>query len=594
MSTTVQRSITRLLVANRGEIALRIMRACREMDIVSVAVFGDGEETAPHVRYADEAYRLRSGSGLAYLDFESVLSVAREARVDAIHPGYGFLAENAAFAQAVGEAGMIFVGPSPEAISSMGDKVAARKIAVNAGLRPVPGTQDPVDSVEEAIAAALEVGYPLAVKAVGGGGGRGFRVARDESEIADAFRGSSGEAERYFSNPQVYLERYLEHPRHIEVQVFADQHGNVASLGERDCSIQRRHQKLIEESPSPVVSAELRERLSRATVDLARSVGYTGAGTVEYLLDEAGEFYFLEMNTRIQVEHTITEMVTGIDLVREQIGVAMGKPLSFGTDRVPAFGWALECRINAEDAGRGFAPTPGTISRYQEPTGFGVRVDGALGEGDAVLPQFDSLIAKLIAWGRSRDESIARMTRALEDFRITGPATTIPFHLNVLAHPEFLAGNATTTFLTEFPDVLPIGQEPGQVEEVDPVDSEPLDLLIEVNGRRFETTVRGLPPIGAATSTVATERRPKRTGTQRSGATTANGDTLVSPIQGTVIRVDARDGDMVEQGQIICVVEAMKMENELVAHKTGMVAGLSLTAGATVSIGQAIASIVPV
>ena len=326
MSFQGNRIIARVLIANRGEIALRVMRACRELGIVSIAVFGEGEESAPHVRYADEAYRLPSGASLAYLDGNAVLAVARDARADAVHPGYGFLAENAGFARAVTAAGLIFIGPPADAIASMGDKIAARKIAVSAGLTPVPGTQDPVASIEEAIDASATIGYPVAVKAVGGGGGRGFRVARRESDLPDAFRGSSGEAERYFANPLVYLERYLEHPRHIEVQVFADQHGAVVSLGERDCSIQRRHQKLVEESPSPAVDEALRTRLSQATVELARSVNYTGAGTVEYLLDANGDFYFLEMNTRIQVEHTVTEMVTGIDLVREQILVAQGHP----------------------------------------------------------------------------------------------------------------------------------------------------------------------------------------------------------------------------------------------------------------------------
>ena len=591
MSTPANRSISRLLIANRGEIALRIMRACREMGIVSIAVFGEGEESAPHVRYADEAYRLRAGKGLAYLDGEAVLAVAREANADAIHPGYGFLAENAAFARSVIDQGRVFVGPSPEAIAAMGDKVAARKIAGAAGLDPVPGTQDPVATVEDAVSAAAGIGFPVAVKAVGGGGGRGFRVAYREPDLPDAFRGSSGEAERYFANPLVYLERYLEHPRHIEVQVFADRHGNVVSLGERDCSIQRRHQKLVEESPSPAVDDALRLRLSRATVELARSVGYTGAGTVEYLLDETGNFFFLEMNTRIQVEHTVTEMVTGIDLVREQILVAQGEPLSFAEADVAPRGWAIECRINAEDAGRDFAPTPGVIVRYREPVGFGIRVDGAVGEGDAILPQYDSLVAKLIAWGRTREEAISRMTRALGDFRIEGPPTTIPFHQNLMAHPAFMRGDVSTTFLVDYPDMLPIAAETSGPDDSNGTAVPSIELLVEVNGRRFETTVHGLPFSPANPG--GTNRKPSgRARAGRSGSVHAAGDDLLSPIQGTVIRVAVTIGDVVEPGDIVCVVEAMKMENELVAHKPGTISAFSLDVGSTVTVGQPIASIV--
>ena len=591
VSTPSDRSIKRLLVANRGEIALRIMRACREMEIVSIAVFGDGEDSARHVRYADEAYRLRAGNGLAYLDIGAVLQAAKQSGADAIHPGYGFLSENATFAQAVIDSGVVFVGPPPQAIATMGDKVAARKIAVAAGLQPVPGTQEPVATIDEAVEAGRDIGYPLAVKAVGGGGGRGFRVARLESELPDAFQGSSGEAERYFANPQVYLERYLKQPRHIEVQVFADNHGNVVALGERDCSVQRRHQKLVEESPSPAVDDALRQKLCDASVALARSVTYVGAGTVEYLLDSAGDFYFLEMNTRIQVEHTVTEMVTGIDLVREQIEVAVGKNLSFTVDDVKPNGWSIECRINAEDAGRDFAPTPGTVSRYVEPVGFGVRVDGALGQGDAVLPQYDSLIAKLVTWGRTRDEARSRMMRSLNDFQIVGPATTIPFHLNLLVHPEFMVGNVSTTFLTDFPDVLPIADQSRPSEESGSTAGPSLDLLIEVDGRRFETTIRGLPEQTARSGRWG-RQRPERSGAGRGAAAPASGDDLISPIQGTVIRVAVDEGAHVESGDLICVVEAMKMENELVAHKTGTIAGPTPQPGSTVSIGQTIAMIV--
>jgi acetyl-CoA/propionyl-CoA carboxylase biotin carboxyl carrier protein len=585
-----KRTIARLLVANRGEIALRVMRTCREMGIEPVAVYGNGEESAPHVRYADDAWRLRDSAGLPYLDIQGVVEAARAARVDAIHPGYGFLAENAEFARALDVAGILFVGPSAEAIASMGDKVEARRIATAAGLRPVPGTTEPVRTVEEAIAAARATGYPVAVKAAGGGGGRGFRVARGEQDLAGAFHGSSGEAERYFSNPEVYLERYLEHPRHIEVQVMADTHGNVVALGERDCSIQRRHQKLVEETPSPAVAPDIRAKLLEASRDLARSVDYVGAGTVEYLLDASGDFYFLEMNTRIQVEHTITEMVTGIDLVREQIAVATGEPLSVSEADVFPRGWAIECRINAEDAGRDFAPAPGRIGTYSEPGGFGVRVDGALGQGDEIQPRYDSLIAKLVAWGRSREEAILRMTRALGDFSIGGVPTTIPFHQRVMRHPEFRAGRATTTFLVEYPEVLPSPAEPDRSPAFgEDADAMPLSLVVEVNGRRFETSVRGLPA-GRAPGPETKRKRTRRAGRADSGAA-ASGDDLVSPIHGTVIGINVAPGDQVEAGQVICVVEAMKMENELAAHKAGTIASMPLEPGASVSIGQVVATI---
>lgn len=591
MSTGHVRPIRRLLVANRGEIALRIMRACREMDIAPIAVYGEGEESAPHVRYADEAHRLSTESGIPYLDIHAVVGAARACNADAVHPGYGFLAENAEFARAVSAAGLIFIGPSPEAIAAMGDKVEARRIAASAGVPMVAGTMDPVATVDEAQSIAEDIGYPVAVKAVGGGGGRGFRVARTSDEIEAAFTGSRGEAERYFANPAVYLERYLEHPRHIEIQVFADTHGNVVSLGERDCSIQRRHQKLIEEAPSPAVDASLRVRLGESAIALARAVDYVGAGTVEFLLDATGTYAFLEMNTRIQVEHTVTEMVTGIDLVREQIAVAMGHPLSFTADDVRPRGSAIECRINAEDAGRDFAPTPAQVERYREPAGLGIRVDSALAQGDAVMPQFDSMIAKLLAWGRTREEAISRMMRALGDFEIRGPATTIPFHLSVMEHGDFRDGGATTTFLTDHPEVLPIASRAEPIVAGDDK-REPVRMIVEVNSRRFETVVHGAP-IGSPNGVAPSRRkRPGAADGRGRGSLTGGGDDLTSPIQGTVIRVPVEEGTTVESGQVICVVEAMKMENELVAHKSGTLTELAAAVGNTVSIGQVIATIV--
>jgi acetyl-CoA/propionyl-CoA carboxylase biotin carboxyl carrier protein len=582
------RPIRSILIANRGEIAVRVVRACREMGIRAIAIYGDGDEDALHVQLADEARRIPDGPGLPYLRQEGIIGVAKSAGADAIHPGYGFLAENGRFAEAVIAAGLVFIGPSADAIRAMGDKVAARRIATEAGVGPVPGTSGPVASVDEAVVAAREIGYPVAVKASGGGGGRGFRVARSEDELPRAFDGSRGEAERYFANPDVYLERYLEHPRHIEVQVFGDRHGTIVAIGERDCSIQRRHQKLVEEAPSPAVTPALRARLLDASERLAAAVDYVGAGTIEYLLDDDGSFYFLEMNTRIQVEHTVTEMVTGIDLVKEQIRVAEGAPLSFGREARETRGWAIECRINAEDPGRDFAPTPGTITAYREPAGFGVRVDSAMVSGGTIHAGYDSLIAKLVTWGRTRDEAIARMQRCLADYVVEGVPTTIPFDQHALADPEFLERGATTTFVGDHPELIP----PPQRVEVAVAGAEPAArerLMVEVNGQRFDVVVHGGEPAGSPRA--ATRARPaRRAGAGRRSATNGGND-LVSPIQGTVIRVEVAAGDAVEAGMLICVVEAMKMENELVAHQAGTVTALPIAVGQGVKVGDVIATI---
>ena len=584
----------RVLIANRGEIAVRVARACRELGIASVAVYGDGEESAVHVRAADDAHRIvptPDGPALPYLDVAALVAVAGRAGADAVHPGYGFLAEHAGFAEACAAAGLVFVGPPAAAIRAMGDKVAARRIALGAGVPTVPGSDGPVASVEEAAAWAARHGYPVAVKAAGGGGGRGFRVARREDELADAFAGSAGEARRSFANPAVYLERYLDRPRHVEIQLFADAHGAAVSLGERDCSVQRRHQKLIEEAPSPAVDAETRTALGEAAVALARTVGYRGAGTVEFLLDDDGAFYFLEMNTRIQVEHTVTELVTGFDLVKEQLLVAAGRPLSFRAGAIAPRGHAIECRINAEDPGRDFAPAPGTVTGYREPAGFGVRIDAAMEAGAAILPAYDSLIAKLVVWGRDRAEAIARADRALAEFRVEGVPTTIPFHRAVLAHPVFRAGDATTAFLTDHPEVIPpptdvlaAGAEAG--------DEAARELVVEVGGRRLAVRVFGDP--AAANGRRPLERTPARiprAARKPGGAANGRGDALISPIQGTVVRVNVAVGDAVATGHLVCVVEAMKMENELVAHRDGVVRALGVTEGATVGIGETVANI---
>src|SRR5919199_1412832 len=438
----------RVLVANRGEIAIRVMRACRELGVATVAIYGEEERDAPHVRYADEAYLVEPGQATRpYLNVPGIVEVARRAGAEAVHPGYGFLAESPDFARAVLAAVLTWIGPPPDAIAAMGDKVEARRLAEAAGVPLVPGTNEPVGSPEEAVARGERWGYPRALKAAAGGGGRGFRVARAPAEVPDAFAAVAREGRDFFNNPALYVEKYIEGPKHVEIQVLADRHGAAIHLGERECSVQRRHQKLIEEAPSPAVDAELRQRMGAAAVALARAVGYEGAGTLEFLLDRERNFYFMEMNTRIQVEHPVTEEVTGRDLVKAQLRIAAGEPLGWAQEEIALRGHAIECRINAEDPARGFAPTPGTITAYKEPGGPGVRVDGAAEVGAAISPRYDSLIAKLIARGADRDEAIARMRRALDEYAIGGVASTIPFHRAVLAHPVFVAGEATTDWV---------------------------------------------------------------------------------------------------------------------------------------------------
>jgi acetyl-CoA/propionyl-CoA carboxylase biotin carboxyl carrier protein len=583
--------IRRVLIANRGEIAVRVIRACRELGISPVAIYGEGEQDAVHVRLADDAFRIPPGSTLPYLNIPAIVALARQAGAAAIHPGYGFLAENADFADACTEAGLVFVGPPAAVIRAMGSKIAAREVAIAAGVPVVPGSNGPITSVDEGRVWADAHGYPVAVKAAAGGGGRGFRVARSADELADAFAGSTGEALRYFANPAVYLERYLERPRHIEAQVFADSQGNVVFLGERDCSVQRRHQKLVEETPSPVVGPDLRRQIGEAAVALAREVDYVNAGTIEFMLAADGRFYFLEMNTRIQVEHTVTEAVTGIDLVKEQLLVAAGKRLSFNQSDVAVLGHAIECRINAEDAGRDFAPAPGTVTRFRAPGGPGVRVDTAFEDGAAVLPSYDSLIAKLVVWGRDRTEALARTKRALGEFEIEGVPTTIPFHQRLCDHPVFAAGEATTAFLADHPEVLPPASDQA-VASTPEAGTSARDLTVEVNGRRLNVRLIGSPSAVQPSSPAVPQRAP-RLKKERGGSArhSADGVELKSPLQGTVIRVEVTPGTAVFRGDLICVVEAMKMENEITAHRAGKVAELSVTEGGSVAAGDTIARI---
>jgi acetyl-CoA/propionyl-CoA carboxylase, biotin carboxylase, biotin carboxyl carrier protein len=576
--------IRSVLVANRGEIAVRVIRAAHDLGIRAVAVYGEGEQEAMHARVADEAFRIPSAAPIPYLDIPAIIELARRVTVDAVHPGYGFLAENPNFAQACASAGIVFVGPSAEAIAAMGDKIEARRIAAAAGVPVVPGSDGPVASPSDALAWGAEHGYPVAVKASGGGGGRGFRVARAPEEMEAAFLGASGEAARSFANPEVYLERYLDDPRHIEVQLMADARGQIIAVGDRDCSVQRRHQKLIEEAPAPGIPEATRKAMADAAVALARAVGYRGAGTVEFLLDASGQFAFLEMNTRIQVEHPVTEMTTGIDLVREQILVAGGAPLSFATEDVIPRGHAIECRINAEDPGKGFAPTPGTITRVHSPAGMGVRVDSAAESGSGIHPAYDSLIAKVITWGRDRGEATVRMRRALIELDVAGVPTTRDFHLRLLDHPDWQRG-ATTTFLDRHPEVLPPPADP--FPAVETVKDNPLQVVAEVDGRRFEVRLYG--ESRPATSSVPLQRPkpPSKPTTDRSG----DDALLRSPIQGTVVRVAVGPGDSVMRGQTVCVIEAMKMENDVTAHRAGVLTTVAATPGMAVRVGDPVAEI---
>jgi acetyl-CoA/propionyl-CoA carboxylase biotin carboxyl carrier protein len=586
-----------ILVANRGEIALRVMRACKELGLRTVAVYSEADRAAPHVAYADTAYLIGPPPApQSYLDAARIIDAARAAGAGAIHPGYGFLAENANFARACLEAGLVFIGPPPEAMERMGGKVAARNEAAAAGVPIVPGTLAPVESPEQVRALAAEYGYPVAIKAVGGGGGRGLRVVGTPAEVDSAFESARREAESAFKNPQLYVEKYLENPRHIEIQVLADMHGAVVHLGERDCSIQRRHQKLIEECPSPALSPELREQMGAASVALARSVGYVGAGTLEFLFQD-GRFYFLEMNTRIQVEHTVTEMVTGIDLVQAQLRIARGEPLWVKQEQVCWRGHAIECRINAEDPSAGFRPALGTIADYVEPSGFGVRVDSGAQPGYTIPPHYDSLIAKLVIWGEHRTAAIARIRRALADYQIGGVSTTIPFHQLALAHAAFAAGEATINFIPEHlaTELQKLGAENQKfrAENHEPLESSAARTFdIEVNGRHFSVRVSERGAQEEPSPPATRGRRPVSNGRRSKARLAAPMDGVVSTLQGTVVAVRAAPGQMVEVGQVLFIVEAMKMENEITAPHAGTIGEVRVQAGQVVEPGAMLATYV--
>jgi acetyl-CoA/propionyl-CoA carboxylase biotin carboxyl carrier protein len=608
---------SKVLVANRGEIAVRIVRALDELGVASVAVYSEHDRDSPHVRRAGEAYNLGDGPAAEnYLNVEKILDAARRSGAEAIHPGYGFLAENAPFAQACEDAGIVFVGPPASAIEAMGSKTRARELMQAAGVPIVPGTTEPVATVKDALKIVKQqIGFPVAVKAAGGGGGKGLRVALIEEELEGAFEGASREGEKFFSDPTVYLERYLPDPRHVEVQVLADRHGNVIHLGERDCSVQRRHQKVIEESPAPewIVSPELRERIGEIGVEAARAVGYVGAGTIEGLLAShegaPAEYFFLEMNTRVQVEHCVTEMTTGVDIVKEGIRAAAGEPLSYRQQEVVLRGHAIECRINAEDASKNFAPAPGRIGAYSEPRGPGVRVDSGVGAGGEVSPMYDPMVAKLIVWDADREQATKRMLRALGEFEIEGLKTLIPFHQALLATDQWARGETCRDLLEDrkwlktlaFPAPTPEGTT---VEE----DQKGVEqtYTVEVSGKRFEVRVLDPPSVGGgtgATSNGASSagagrssigRAPRRVQRRSSTGSSASGggsDTLPSPLQGNMWKVLVKQGDTVEEGQLLCIIEAMKMENEITAHKAGTIAELPIAEGAAIQAGAPIATI---
>ncbi|HEX2103419.1 MAG TPA: acetyl-CoA carboxylase biotin carboxylase subunit [Solirubrobacteraceae bacterium] len=585
---------TKVLVANRGEIAVRVIRALEELGIASVAVYSELDRDALHVRRAGEAYLLGGAPPAeSYLNVERILAAAREAGAEAIHPGYGFLAENAAFARACDDAGIVFIGPPASAIEAMGSKTRARELMRDAGVPIVPGTTQPVATVEDArVAIDAGIGYPVAVKAAGGGGGKGFRVAQAEAGLQAAFDGAAREGEKFFSDPTVYLERYLPDPRHVEVQVLADRHGNVIHLGERDCSVQRRHQKLIEESPAPAVDEALRERIGRIGIEAARAVGYVGAGTIEGLLSDDGEYFFLEMNTRVQVEHCVTEMTTGVDIVKEGIRAAAGEPLGVAQGDVVLRGHAIECRINAEDAARKFAPAPGRIGHYREPAGPGVRVDSGVGPGSEISPMYDPMVSKLIVWDVDREQATRRMLRALAEYEIEGLKTLIPFHRALLDTEQWARGETCRDLLEdgEWLAALAVPAPGGQEPDEEAVERE---YTVEVSGRRFDVKVIGPPgPAALNGSAPAGARpRPRRSERTRGGGGGGGGDALVSPLQGNMWKVLVEPGQAVEEGQLVCIIEAMKMENEITAHKAGVVSELAVREGEPITSGATIAVI---
>jgi acetyl-CoA/propionyl-CoA carboxylase biotin carboxyl carrier protein len=573
----------KVLVANRGEIAIRVFRTLRELGLGAVAVYSEADAGALHVSYADEAYLLGPAAPAeSYLNIERLLGAAERAGAGAVHPGYGFLAENAAFARAVEEAGLVWIGPPPDAIELMGNKTAARTAMQAAGVPIIPGTTDPIRSVDELLALGDSIGFPLLIKAAAGGGGKGMEVVERPEDAQRAFETAQRQGQSYFANPDVYVEKLIVDPRHVEVQVLADGHGNVIHLGERDCTIQRRHQKLVEETPSPAVDDELRARIGQIGIDAARACGYRSAGTIEGLLTQDGDYFFMEMNTRIQVEHTVTEEVTGVDLVREQVRIALGEPMSVTQADIELRGHAIECRINAEDVAAGFLPAPAPVTAYREPSGPGVRVDSGVTAGREVSGAYDPMIAKLIVHGVDREHARMRMLRALDEFVIEGPKTLIGFHKALLSHECFVRGE-TCHGLVESEELAAAATSLDSLKAVDGGSNGkvvPSVRVVEVDGKRF--TVKVLEPEQPWRELA--RRRAERA--HHGGA--GGGKAVVSPMQGTVLSVAVADGERVEEGSVVCIVEAMKMENEVRAHRDGVVGGLAVAAGQAVTSGQVI------
>jgi acetyl-CoA/propionyl-CoA carboxylase biotin carboxyl carrier protein len=585
----------KVLIANRGEIAIRVARTLKEMGITSVAVYSEIDRDAPHVREADEAFLIGPAvPAESYLNIEKIIETAKEAGAEAIHPGYGFLAENADFARACADNDIVFIGPPPEAIEAMGSKTRAREIMEQAGVPIVPGSTEVAADLEDAKRQADEAGYPVACKAAGGGGGKGFRVAMTPDDLQDAYEGASREGEKFFSDPRVYIERYLVDPRHVEVQVLADSHGNVIHLGERDCSLQRRHQKVVEEAPGPHVDEEMRERIGKIATDAAAAVGYRGAGTIEGM-QVGDEYFFLEMNTRVQVEHCVTEMVTGIDIVREQVLVAAGEQLSIAQEDVELRGWSIECRINAEAAHKNYAPAPGPIGdSYHEPSGPGVRVDSGVEAGGEVTPMYDPMVAKLIVWDVDREKATRRMLRALDEYDSGGLTTLIPFHKAILATEQWARGETCRDLMEDkewLKTTAPADASPPEPSE-NGGEVITRDYKVEVSGKLFDVKVIGEAPAGGVAAPAAGgKKQPPKRERKGGGGPSASSDALPSPLQGTVLKVAVEQGAEVNEGDLICVIEAMKMENEITAHRSGKVEELPISEGSAVSSGDTLAVI---
>jgi acetyl-CoA/propionyl-CoA carboxylase biotin carboxyl carrier protein len=574
--------VRKLLVANRGEIAIRVMRSARELELATVAVYSEPDRDGLHVAYADEAYLLGPApAAQSYLDIEKVLDVARRSGADAVHPGYGFLAENAGFARAVVAAGLTWIGPHADAIDAMGDKIRSRIAMVAAGVPVVPGATTALGSVEDAVRAAEEFGLPLALKASGGGGGKGLKVARTLADIEGAYTTAVREAEAYFKNPIVYAERYLDNPKHVELQILADKHGNVVHVGERDCSLQRRHQKLYEETPA-LVSPRVRERLREAGLRAAHAIRYDSVGTIETLVT-GDEFFFLEMNTRIQVEHTVSEMTSGLDLIAEQIRVAAGEPLGYGQEDIHFRGHAIEVRVNAEDPARNFAPAPGTIAAYREPGGPGVRIDAAAAAGSTISPDYDSMIAKLIVWAPTRDAARARLRRAIDEYRIEGVPTTLGFLRALNDHAPVADGTYGTATLETFaalwsPEAAAAAA--GAAPSAEPAAGDV--VRVEVNGKLFAVRVIDRPRARSARTGAPLSSPPRPTSTRAKNGRVPSGNQVIAPMPGVVVDIPVGAGDEVAEGQVVAVIEAMKMMNEIRAHRPGAVAAVHVQKGATV------------